>query len=46
VRLGLLGLIEPEHYLSDLFGTKADIALMRNLRRRIGRRIMREVIPV
>ncbi len=46
VRLGLLGLIELEHYLSDLFGTKVDIALRKNLRRRIGRRIMREVIPV
>lgn len=38
-RIGLIGLVELEDYLSDKLGVKADIALKKNLRKRIGRRI-------
>jgi predicted nucleotidyltransferase len=45
-RISLIGLVELEHYLSDLFGVKVDIAIRKNLRKRIGRRILSEVVPV
>jgi predicted nucleotidyltransferase len=44
--IGLIGLVELENMLSDLLGVKADIALKKNLRKRIGRRILEETIPV
>ena len=45
-RISLIGLVELEHYLSDILGIKVDLAIKRNLRRRIGERILREVVPV
>ncbi len=45
-RISLLGLVELEYYLSDLFGTKVDVAIKRNLKKRIGKRILDEVVPV
>jgi predicted nucleotidyltransferase len=45
-RISLIGLVELEYYLSDLLGTKVDIALKSNLKKRIGRRILDEVILV
>jgi predicted nucleotidyltransferase len=42
----LIGLVELEHYLSDLLGVKADVAIKENLRRRIGERILSEVVPI
>ena len=45
-RISLLGLVELEHYLTDLLGTKVDVAIKENLRKRIGRRILSEVVPV
>jgi predicted nucleotidyltransferase len=45
-RISLLGLVELEHYLTDVLGTKVDVAIKENLRKRIGRRILSEVIPV
>ena len=45
-RISLIGLVEVEAYLSDLLGVKVDLAIKRNLRRRIGERILREVVPV
>lgn len=45
-RISLLGLVELEEYLSELLGIKVDIAIKRNLRKRIGRRILNEVIPL
>jgi hypothetical protein len=45
-RISLIGLVELEHYLSDMLGVKADIAIKENLRRRIGERILSEVIPI
>lgn len=45
-RISLLGLVELEYYLSDLLGTKVDVAIKRNLKKRIGKRILDEVVPV
>jgi hypothetical protein len=45
-RISLLGLVELEEYLSDALGVRADIALRKNLRKRIGKRISEEVVPV
>ena len=45
-RISLIGLVELEHYLSDVLGVKADVAVKKNLRKRIGERILSEVIPV
>jgi predicted nucleotidyltransferase len=45
-RISLIGLVELEHYLSDLLGMKVDVAIKRNLRKRIGERILSEVVPV
>ena len=35
-----------ENYLSDLLEQKVDVAIKKNLRKRIGRRILREVEPL
>jgi uncharacterized protein len=45
-RIDLLDLIELEHYLSDLLGRKVDVAIKKNLRKRIGKRILSEVQPI
>jgi predicted nucleotidyltransferase len=45
-RISLLGLVELEYYLSDVLGVKADVAIKKNLRKRIGKRILSEVVPV
>ena len=45
-RISLIGLVELEHYLSDALGANVDIAIKKNLRRRIGKRILSEVVPV
>lgn len=45
-KIGLMGLVGLELYLSDLLGLKVDVAIKKNLRKRIGKRILREVIPV
>lgn len=45
-RIDLLDLVNLENYLTDVLGTKADVALKTNLRKRIGRRIMEEVVTV
>ena len=42
-RLSLIGLVELEDYLTDLLGIKVDLAIKKNLRKRIGRRILNEV---
>jgi uncharacterized protein len=43
-RISLIGLVELEHHLSKVLGAKVDIALKRNLRKRIGKRILNEVV--
>jgi hypothetical protein len=40
----LIGLVELEHYLSDVLGMKVDLAIKKNLRKRIGERILSEVV--
>jgi predicted nucleotidyltransferase len=45
-RISLIGLVELEDYLSQLLGVKVDLAIKTNLKRRIGARILQEVVPV
>jgi uncharacterized protein len=45
-KISLLGLVELEDSLSSLLGLKVDIAIKKNLKKRIGRRILQEVIPL
>jgi predicted nucleotidyltransferase len=45
-RISLLDLVDLQYYLSDLLGREVDVAVKRNLRKRIGRRILSEVQPV
>jgi predicted nucleotidyltransferase len=45
-RISLLGLVELEFYLSERLGIKVDVAIKKNLRKRIGKRILDEVVPV
>jgi len=45
-RISLIGLVELEHYLSDVLGVEVDVGIKKNLRKRIGERILSEVIPV
>ena len=45
-KIGLIGLVQLQAYLSDLLGAKADVVIKRNLRKRIGQRILREVVPL
>lgn len=45
-RISLIGLVELEDYLSQLLGVKVDLAIKKNLKRRIGARILQEVLPI
>lgn len=45
-RLDLFDLVNLEYDLSDLLGVKVDLAIKRNLRKRIGQRILSEVVAV
>jgi predicted nucleotidyltransferase len=45
-RISLMGLVNLENYLSDLLSLKVDVSIKQNLKRRIGRRILQEVVPV
>jgi uncharacterized protein len=45
-RISLIGLVELEYELGELLGARVDIALKTNLRKRIGKRILGEVVPV
>ena len=44
--LGLFEFIALEQHLSDSLGVKVDLVMKRALRKRIGRRILDEVVPV
>ena len=44
--LDLFDLVRLQNELSDLLGVRADIALKRNLRKRIGERILQEVVSL
>lgn len=43
---GLLKFIELENHLTDLLGVKVDLVMQDALKPRIGKRVMREVVPV
>jgi len=45
-RISLIGLVELEYYLTDALGVKANLAIKSNLKKRIGKRILSEVVPV
>ncbi len=45
-RISLLGLVELEDYLSRIMGVKVDLAIKTNLKKRIGERILREVVLI
>lgn len=45
-KISLMGLVDLEYYSGDLLGMKVDIAIKKNLRKRIGRRILQEVAPL
>ncbi len=42
----LLKFIELENYLSDVLGIKVDLVMKDALKRRIGERILNEVVPI
>lgn len=45
-RISLIGLVELEDYLSQILGVKVDLAIKTNLKKRIGKRILQEVVPI
>ena len=45
-RISSIGLVELEAYLSQLLGVKVDLAIQKNLKKRIGNRILQEVVPI
>jgi len=45
-KIGLMGLVGLELYLSEVLGQKVDVAIKKNLRKRIGQRILSEVVPI
>jgi predicted nucleotidyltransferase len=42
-QISLIGLVELQDYLTELLGIQVDLAIKRNLRKRIGKRILNEV---
>jgi hypothetical protein len=45
-RISLIGLVELEDYLSQILGVEVDLAIRENLKKRIGMRILQEVVPI
>ena len=45
-KISLIGLVELEDQLSQVLGVKVDLAIRSNLKKRIGARILQEVIPI
>lgn len=45
-RISLIGLVELEDYLSQVLGVKVDLTIKTNLKKRIGKRILQEVVPI
>ena len=45
-KITLIGLVELEDYLSQLLGVEVDLAIKKNLKKRIGVRILQEVVPI
>jgi uncharacterized protein len=45
-KISLIGLVELEDHLSSILGIKVALAIKTNLKKRIGKRILEEVIPL
>ena len=45
-KISLIGLVELEQYLSEVLGVRTELAIKRNLKKRICKRILHEVVPV
>jgi uncharacterized protein len=45
-KISLIGLVELEDHLSQILGVKVDIAIKTNLKKRIGQRILQEVVSL
>ena len=45
-RISLMGLVNLQNYLSDSLGVKVDVAIKKSLRKRIGQRILQEVVTI
>ena len=45
-KISLIGLVELEDELSRMLGVRVDLAIKKNLKNRIGTRILQEVIPI
>jgi predicted nucleotidyltransferase len=45
-RIGLIGLVNLENYLSDLLGVPVQVTLQRNLKPRLRPRVLQEMVPV
>lgn len=45
-KISLIGLVELEDYLSQILGVKVDLAIKTNLKKRIGKRILQEAVPI
>jgi predicted nucleotidyltransferase len=45
-RISLIDLVELELYLGELLGIKVDLAIKKNLKPRIGERILQEAIAI
>jgi hypothetical protein len=45
-KISLIGVVELEDYLSGLLDMKVDLAIRRNLRKRIGQRILSELVTI
>jgi predicted nucleotidyltransferase len=46
IRIDLIALIELEYQLSDLLGVKVDLVIKDNLKPRIEKHVIREVVSV
>lgn len=44
--IGLFGLLATERHISELLDVNVDLVMRQSLRRRIGRTILEEVVPV
>ena len=45
-KIGLLKFVNMENYLSELIGVKVDLVEKSELKPRIGRHILKEVVPL
>ncbi len=46
LQIDLMDLVNLERYLNELLGHQVDVAIKSSLRKRIGKRILEEVVPL